>query len=82
MNSLMELTWTLGSAGFLVLFLWIALRLIRWAKKGSRGASMIGWGMGLPAAGANPIPPPQENIEEVAQDIESRRSSSSADSDR
>ena len=81
MNSPMPLVWALGIAS-MVMFVWIALRLIRWAKKGSRGAAMLGWGMGLPAAGANPIPPPQEKIEEVAQDIGSRRSSSSADSDR
>ena len=82
MNSLMSLAWALGSALSVLMVVWIALRLIRWAKRGSRGASMLGWGMGLPAAGANPIPPPQKKIEEVAQEMESRRSSSSADSDR
>jgi len=43
-----------------VSFIWLAVRAIRWAKKGSKGGSML-------AAAAFPFPdqpPPQEQVEQ------------------
>jgi hypothetical protein len=81
MNSLAPLAWIAGLMTFFFLSIWMAVRLIRWAKRGSQGASLLGWGMGLPAAGVNPIPPPQEKIEEVARNIQGRKNSDAADPD-
>lgn len=80
MNSIAApLAWTIGLTALFFSSVWLATRLVRWAKKGSKGASFLGWGMGLPAAGLNPIPPPQERIEEATREIQGRRNSDSAD---
>jgi hypothetical protein len=81
MNALEPVAWFVGSALTFFVVVWLAARLIRWAKQGSKGASLLGWSMGLPAAGVNPIPPPQERIEEVTRDIQGRKNSDSADPD-
>jgi hypothetical protein len=81
-SSLVPLAWIFGSTLFFFISIWIAIRLIRWAKKGSKGATLLGWGMGLPAAGVNPIPPPQVKIEELTREIQGRKNSDSADPDK
>jgi hypothetical protein len=81
MKSLVPLAWVAGSALFAGLLLWMAIRMIRWAKRGSKGASLLGWGLGLPAAGINPQPPPQVQIEKLTRDIQGRKNSDSADPD-
>jgi len=81
MDALVPAAWFAGVVVFLWLFIWIAFRLIRWAKSGSKGASLLGWGMGLPAAGINPLPPPQQQIEEVTRDIQGRKNSDASDPD-
>lgn len=79
MKSLEPLAWILGLLGFFALSLRAAISMIRWAKKGSKGAALLGWGMGLPAAGVNPVPPPQIQIEKVTREIQRRKNSDSAD---
>ncbi len=81
MNSYVPFTSIGGSALFLVLWIWIAVRLIRWAKKGSKGASLLGWEMTLAAAAVNPHPPPQEMIEDLTRAIQGRKNSDSSDPD-
>lgn len=81
MTALEPLAWIAGLTLFFLLSVWLAVRLIRWARKGSKGASLLGWGMELPAAGMNPIRPPQERIEEVVHDIQGRRNSNSSGAD-
>ena len=38
---------------------------VRWARKSSRRATFLGWGLQFLGAGVNPVPPPQVKIEEV-----------------
>jgi hypothetical protein len=79
MSPLVPLAWIVGSTLFFVLLVWIGVRMIRWAKRGSRATDLLGLGMGLPAAGVNPHPPPQEFIEEMEHDIHGRKNSDAAD---
>jgi hypothetical protein len=38
---------------------------VRWARKSSRRAAFLGWGLQFLGAGVNPVPPPQVKLEEV-----------------
>jgi hypothetical protein len=38
---------------------------VRWARKSSRRAAFLGWGLQFLGAGVNPVPPPQVQLEEV-----------------
>lgn len=61
MNRLSGLLWTLSAILSLVLLTWLMVRAIRWARKGSKGASML-------AAAAFPFPeqpPPNEHVERI-----------------
>ena len=49
---------TLGIVG-------ISMRAVRWARKSSRRAAFLGWGLQFLGAGVNPVPPPQVQLEEV-----------------
>ncbi len=73
------IVWILTSAALAFVSVWIVVRLVGWAKRGSKGASVLGWAIGLPAAGINPIPPPQEHIAEVTRDIQGKKNSDAAD---
>jgi hypothetical protein len=55
---------------FIVLFfmlgiIGISARAVRWARKSSRRAAFLGWGLQFLGAGVNPVPPPQVQLEEV-----------------
>ena len=78
MKALIPAAWFVGVILFIWFACWTASRLIRWAKRGTKSGSLIGWSLGLPAAGVNPIPPPQEQIEEVTRDVQGRKNSDSA----
>ncbi|HEY0801216.1 MAG TPA: hypothetical protein VGD54_10255 [Steroidobacteraceae bacterium] len=52
---------------------------IRWARKSSRRGAFAAWGMQLFGAGMNPLPPPQEQIEEVARQTKIKKASESGD---
>jgi hypothetical protein len=43
----------------------ISVLVIRWARRPSRRAAFLGWGVQLLGAGVNPVPPPQVQVEEV-----------------
>jgi hypothetical protein len=43
----------------------ISALAIRWARKSSRRAAFLGWGLQFLGAGVNPVPPPQVQLEEV-----------------
>jgi hypothetical protein len=43
----------------------IAVLAVRWARKSSRRAAFLGWGLQFLGAGVNPVPPPQVQLEEV-----------------
>jgi hypothetical protein len=52
---------TVVTCGFLLLM----SRSMRWARKGSPAATVIGWMMLMFTSGVNPQPPPQEQVEEA-----------------
>jgi hypothetical protein len=79
MNLLEPAAWIVGLTCGLLFFIWIGIRAIRWAKRRSRGTDILGLALGLPAAGMNPVPPPQEFIDDVRADIQIRRNSDAAD---
>jgi hypothetical protein len=61
MNNLGALLWTCSAILAVLLLAWLMVRAIRWARKGSRGASML-------AAAAFPFPeqpPPNEQVERI-----------------
>ena len=43
----------------------IAVFAARWARKSSRRAAFLGWGLQFLGAGVSPVPPPQVKIEDV-----------------
>jgi hypothetical protein len=43
----------------------ISVLAVRWARKSSRRAAFLGWGLQFLGAGVNPVPPPQVKLEEV-----------------
>lgn len=43
----------------------ISVIAVRWARKSSRRAAFLGWGLQFLGAGVNPVPPPQVQLEEV-----------------
>ena len=53
----------LGTSGLFML-------VIRWARKSSRRGAFASWGVQLFGAGMDPVPPPQEQIEEIASQSE------------
>lgn len=57
----------------------IALRAVRWARKGSPAAAFIGWALLFLGAGINPQPPPQEQLEEVNRQKKIKKDSESGD---
>jgi predicted phage tail protein len=81
MSFLIPLALILGITAAIVLTFWLAARMIRWARRGTKSGALFGLGMSLPAAGINPQPPPQIKIEEVKRDIQGRKNSDSADPD-
>ena len=61
-----------GLAGLAVLF-------IRWARKSSRRAAFLGWGVELMGAGMNPQPPAKIQLEEVSRQTRIKKESESGD---
>jgi hypothetical protein len=43
----------------------IAMLGVGWARKSSRRAAFLGWGLQFLGAGVNPVPPPQVQLEEL-----------------
>lgn len=54
-----------GLAALTLVVLAMLVRAVRWSKKGSPGATFIGWALLLLSAGINPQPPPQEQVEDA-----------------
>ena len=53
---------------------------IRWARKSSRRATFLGWGLQFLGAGVNPVPPPQVQLEEVNAQARIKKEAESGDS--
>jgi hypothetical protein len=43
----------------------ISVLAVRWARRLSKRAAFLGWGLQFLGAGVNPVPPPQVQLEEV-----------------
>jgi hypothetical protein len=52
---------------------------IRWARRSSRRAALLGWALQFLGAGMNPVPPPQVQIEEVNRQARLRKEADSGD---
>jgi hypothetical protein len=58
----------------------MSILAVRWARKSSRRAAFLGWGLQFLGAGVNPVPPPQVKIEEVNQQARIKKDAESGDS--
>jgi hypothetical protein len=52
---------------------------VRWARKSSRRAALLGWGLQFLGAGVNPVPPPQVQIEQVDAQARLKKDAGSGD---
>jgi hypothetical protein len=57
----------------------ISVLAVRWARKSSRRAAFLGWGLQFLGAGANPVPPPQVQLEEVNRHAGIKKDADSGD---
>jgi hypothetical protein len=57
----------------------IAVLGVRWARKSSRRAAFLGWGLQFLGAGVNPVPPPQVQLEEVNGQAKLKKDAESGD---
>lgn len=57
----------------------ISVFAVRWARKSSRRAAFLGWGLQFLGAGVNPVPPPQVQLEEVNQQARIKKDADSGD---
>jgi hypothetical protein len=80
MNSLEPLViGVISSAAALVVLGWVGYRMIRWAKRRSTGASLLGMALEIPAAGVNPQPMPRIQVEEAAAESKALKNSDASD---
>lgn len=54
-------------------------KAVRWARKGSPAATVIGWALLFLSAGMNPQPPPQEQVEEANRQKRLKKDAQSGD---
>jgi hypothetical protein len=52
---------------------------VRWARKSSRRAAFLGWGLQFLGAGVNPVPPPQVQLEEINRQARIKKDADSGD---
>jgi hypothetical protein len=57
----------------------ISVLAVRWARRSSRRAAFVGWGLQFLGAGANPVPPPQVQLEEVNRQAKIKKDGESGD---
>jgi hypothetical protein len=57
----------------------ISVLTVRWARKSSRRAAFLGWGLQFLGAGVNPVPPPQVQLEEVNDRARIKKDAESGD---
>ena len=57
----------------------IAVFGVRWARRSSRRAAFLGWGLQFLGAGVNPVPPPRVQLEEVNQQTRIKKDAESGD---
>ena len=52
---------------------------VRWARRSSRRAAFLGWGLQFLGAGVNPVPPPQVQLEEANRQARIKKDAESGD---
>lgn len=57
----------------------VSVLAVRWARKSSRRAAFLGWGLQFLGAGVNPVPPPQVQLEEVNDQARIKKDAESGD---
>jgi hypothetical protein len=57
----------------------ISVLAVRWARKSSRRAAFLGWGLQFLGAGVNPVPPPQVQLKEVNRQTRIKKDADSGD---
>ena len=57
----------------------ISVLAVRWARKSSRRAAFLGWGLQFLGAGVNPVRPPQVQIEEVNAQARTKKDAESGE---
>lgn len=57
----------------------VAVLAVRWARRSSRRAAFLGWGLQFLGAGVNPVPPPQVQLEEVNRQARIKKDAESGD---
>ncbi len=62
--------------------LWIAMRAMRNARKGSHGAAAIGWVLLFLGFGIPPPPTPQQQVEDMSRERGKEKTGSDTDDDR
>ena len=65
--------------GFILGMTGVAVFTVRWARKASRRAAFLGWGLQFLGAGINPQPPPQVKLEEASLHTRIKKESESGD---
>jgi hypothetical protein len=76
------LPWVVTATAFFFLLVWLGVRAIRWSKRRSTAADVLGLGMSLPGAMIDPESQPQKRVEEVKKDTQRRKDSGGADPNR
>jgi hypothetical protein len=57
----------------------VSVLAVRWARKSSRRATFLGWGLQFLGAGVNPVPLPQVQLEEVNRQARIKKDAGSGD---
>jgi hypothetical protein len=70
---------SVGIASVVWLIIFLGMRAVGWARKGSPAAAFIGWALLLLSAGMNPQPPPQEQVEDANRQKKIKKDSESGD---
>lgn len=64
---------------FMLLIVGVAALAIRWARRSSRRAAFLGWGLQFLGAGINPQPPPQVKLEEASRETRIKKGAEAGD---
>jgi hypothetical protein len=64
---------------FVLLVVGISVLAIRWARRSSRRAAFLGWGLQFLGAGINPQPPPQVKLEEASRETRIKKEAEAGD---
>jgi hypothetical protein len=64
---------------FMLLIAGISAVAIRWARRSSRRAAFLGWGLQFLGAGINPQPPPQVKLEEASRETRIKKEAEAGD---